>query len=521
MIKLYINDSEVDLDNTLDIKLNKKLEDIINPTVIKTTFSRNINIPITNNNNKIFSQYYRFDKMLGLNDFNANQRVPYILLDGCELLMKGYLKLNTVSDHYEVTLFDELTDKLRKMEEKTVLSALPSCNHTINVDTIKNCWKFNPVNTLDTGSTYDYVTYCPAYKGTYDNFNSGKRENADGTITELGFDVDEYDAQQFRSYYQQPCVYYNKIIKGICDSNNIRLSNDFHNDLNPYWKNTVVMFPKLINSSAQNSNFSLTQYGIINYMISSGGVLTRYIGNNSFVTVADPYLINNTTALNLNKYPTAQVKVNYSFKIKLKFKSSSAVANKTLLFLASGSENSTTNRFRVSSYFQGQTNKNNDLLFRSGIGVDRIFVTTDASGGGYIQVGTEEVFTLQGTAIVPTSNSTGNLKFNIDALVNEAEGEVKNIVIRQYGQSSNITGVAFNIHSETISKEISYCNLSIPEIIRSGAVVGMSNIIPAELTQSTFLLNHIKQFGLVLDKDEDGFIIKSRNTFYKEGNILN
>ena len=281
------------------------------------------------------------------------------------------------------------------------------------------------------------------------------------------------------------------------------------------------MFPKLINSSAQDSRFSLYQYGIINYTINSIGNLTRYIGNNSFVTVYDPYTINNTTALNLNKYPTAQVKINYSFKIKLKFDSNSAVANKILLFLAKDAENSTTNRFRVCSYFQGQTNKNNDLLFRTGVGTDRISVVTDSNGDGYIKVGSNDTFTLEGTAIVPTSNSTGNLKFDIDAIVNETEGVIKNIAIREFGQSSNITGVTFSIKSETVSEDISYCNLSIPEIIRSGATVGISNIIPSNLMQSTFLLNHIKQFGLVLDKDEAGLIIKSRNTFYKEGKILN
>ena len=36
-------------------------------------------------------------------------------------------------------------------------------------------------------------------------------------------------------------------------------------------------------------------------------------------------------------------------------------------------------------------------------------------------------------------------------------------------------------------------------------IVDKNNIIPNTLLQSDILLNHIKQFGLVLDKDKDGY----------------
>ncbi len=63
MVDLYIDNKKVDLDKSVDIKLNKQLEDLINPTIIKTTYSRSIKVPITSNNNLIFSHYYRFDKI--------------------------------------------------------------------------------------------------------------------------------------------------------------------------------------------------------------------------------------------------------------------------------------------------------------------------------------------------------------------------------------------------------------------------------------------------------------------------
>ena len=135
MVDLYIDNKKVDLDKSVDIKLNKQLEDLINPTIIKTTYSRSIKVPITSNNNLIFSHYYRFDKILNILDFNPNQRVPYVLLHNSELLMKGYFKLTSIVDNnYEITLFDELTDLLRTISEKKLVDCMPLIPHQTHRD---------------------------------------------------------------------------------------------------------------------------------------------------------------------------------------------------------------------------------------------------------------------------------------------------------------------------------------------------------------------------------------------------
>ena len=78
----------------------------------------------------------------------------------------------------------------------------------------------------------------------------------------------------------------------------------------------------------------------------------------------------------------------------------------------------------------------------------------------------------------------------------------------------------FSILSEIVEANVSTCVVSTFDVIRSGSTVNKYNIVPDSLLQGDMLLNHIKQFGLLLDKDKDGYIIKSRNTFFSEGKIL-
>lgn len=531
MVDLYIDNKKVDLDKSVDIKLNKQLEDLINPTIIKTTYSRSIKVPITSNNNLIFSHYYRFDKILNILDFNPNQRVPYVLLHNSELLMKGYFKLTSIVDNnYEITLFDELTDLLRTISEKKLVDCMPLIPHQINRNIVINSWSFNPISTNNTDSLYDYVTYVPAFKGNYENFKSDKIQYQSGTIDTLARELDEFDRQEFRSYYQCPAIYLNKMVKSITDANGIRLDEGFHNQLNPYWTNTVVMFPKLTtnNDEVSVSTYTTDTYGIVNYVVGSTGNLSiRNIGSQKFNDVSDPYDIvevANPQLLDLTKYKTGSVKVDYEFKVKFKFNGSSTVhANKTLFPVSKEFPDVLINRFRVASYIDGQINHNNDNLYGGYVsGTTNIAITTDANGDGYLRRYEEgvnaTVFTLKGTAYVPTTSSV-QLKFNLDSLLT-TYGQVGTIAFKEYTAGfPNVTAAGFKITSEIVDIADSYVRISIDDTIRSNGNVNIYNIIPSDLTQGDFLLNYIKHFGLILDNDKDGYIIKDRNSYYSKGKV--
>lgn len=62
-IRLYIANKRVDLTDELSLPMNFQQEDFSNPTIIKNSFSKTITIPGTKNNNKLFGEIYKLDRM--------------------------------------------------------------------------------------------------------------------------------------------------------------------------------------------------------------------------------------------------------------------------------------------------------------------------------------------------------------------------------------------------------------------------------------------------------------------------
>lgn len=62
-IRLYIANKLVDCSDELSLPMTYQLEDFNNPTLLKNNFSKTINIPGTKNNNKLFGEIYKLDRM--------------------------------------------------------------------------------------------------------------------------------------------------------------------------------------------------------------------------------------------------------------------------------------------------------------------------------------------------------------------------------------------------------------------------------------------------------------------------
>jgi hypothetical protein len=62
-IRLYIANKLVDCTDGISLPMNYQLEDFSNPTLVKNSFSKTISIPGTKNNNKIFGEIYKLDRM--------------------------------------------------------------------------------------------------------------------------------------------------------------------------------------------------------------------------------------------------------------------------------------------------------------------------------------------------------------------------------------------------------------------------------------------------------------------------
>ena len=542
-INLYIDNKEVDLWGATEIKLNKQATDSINPSTIKTDTSKTITVPRTSSNNNIFSQYYRFDKILTVTDFNPNQKVPYILMSNSAVLMSGYLKMTSVTDtEYSITLFDETAEKIRNIAEQKLTDVLPSMSHIINKEYIISSW--DHISTAESTDILDYVTYVPAYKGTYEDFNSTKVQLNSSNITDIGYEADEFDRQEFRSYYQCPAVYLNKIIKSIADYNNIRLHNTFHNQTNPYWNDTVVMFPQLLtdNDILNQSTFTMDQLGIVNYSVDAAGAIVRdYTATMKYFKVYDPYDIvipAYNDVLHLENYPSGSVKIDYEFKVKLKFNGNpTAYGNKQLTPVHKAIPDSM-NLFRITTFAEGQTNEyttynyaypnltNPNIGFQGGA----LAVNTDSTGKGYfthykkysqtsgLYDSAGDIITIKGQAYVPTSAAT-TIKFKIDIFSRHVSTPPGVLAMANTSSPQTALAGSFYITSEIVDANLSTCIVSVADKVRSNSTVNKYNIIPKELKVQDFLLNYIKHFNLVLDKDKDGFIIKDKNTYYSEGKI--
>ena len=149
-----------DLKDGVAFPLTLQMSDLINPTTIKTSYSKTITIPRTDTNDKIFSEYFKLDKLVDLSSFNALEKTPFTLyFNGTEELFAGWVKLNkiTATDYelnlmsYENLLFSELADK--KLSELDI-----DLTHKIDRMFVWNGWHSNE-------GVFDRVKYCPSYKG--------------------------------------------------------------------------------------------------------------------------------------------------------------------------------------------------------------------------------------------------------------------------------------------------------------------------------------------------------------------
>lgn len=118
MIELYINKQKVDLNEDINISLNYTSTDVDNPQAIKNSFSKNVKIPGTPNNNKVFNNIFRneYEVVNSVNDnyFDPKKKIDFLLLDNGAFVEQGYLNLTSIDYtypsvmNYNVTLYGGL-----------------------------------------------------------------------------------------------------------------------------------------------------------------------------------------------------------------------------------------------------------------------------------------------------------------------------------------------------------------------------------------------------------------------------
>lgn len=304
MIKLYIDNKLVDIDETIDIKMTYQATDIDNPTAIKNSFSKSVELKGTPKNNDIFGNIYKLDFSTIENAdvhsgifFDPRKRTPFELYNNGEAIECGYMQLNNIKINdgvisYNINLYGMLGDFMYNLmynedgtqktladiyygfqdENGSTYTAEDEKKKYIikwNKEYIKEGWDKLKTDDYSDMRPSTYIKSAPVYGGFYEDFDSDKflidffsiPESHRQTLFPNGYqgvgeggyilgtaqrEMDEWETRDLRSVYQRPAVKLDFVMKAIVnDSEDYTVEWDEDILNSPYFKDTWIVFDRL------------------------------------------------------------------------------------------------------------------------------------------------------------------------------------------------------------------------------------------------------------------------------------
>lgn len=270
-ISLYIADHLVDLDEQSFILFNYTMEDLTNPTIVRNSFSQQITLQGTPNNNKIFGDIFRLDRVTQYGEtltgafFNASRKTPFVIYNDLnEIVESGYIKLDDVSRNrgkveYKVTLFGGLglffynlmykedgnrktLADMRYMTKSGTYTSIPGHFGQVGgYGMQQDCWAYLAHPEEYDPSEYDnwwanIINFAPAYNGLPDNFSADKavvtrdsfanmpvmtsKTGASSNLMLFTNPHTEWEIKDLRWYLQRPVISVKAIFDAACDKEN-------------------------------------------------------------------------------------------------------------------------------------------------------------------------------------------------------------------------------------------------------------------------------------------------------------
>lgn len=268
-ISLYIADTLVDLDDESLVLFNYTQEDLDNPTIVKNSFSQQITLQRTANNNQIFDHAFRLDRVSG-SAFNPRVKTPFVIYNELnEILESGYCKLDSVSDVYSVSLYGGLGQFLyglsyRADGEPLSLADLDfletqdpasEFDYTINRTLVANAWSV--LAGEQQNDLFETINFAPCYNGIPSKDFAADKAVFNGSLygqsgilqADLAKAYTEREMQDMRSYLQRPVIRFRKIIEAIqrfaTDLGYTFALGGWDDDDNPYWESLWMTLPIL------------------------------------------------------------------------------------------------------------------------------------------------------------------------------------------------------------------------------------------------------------------------------------
>lgn len=293
-IFLYIGDQPADLSEESLVQMTYTASDLANPAAVKNSYSQQVTLPATPQNDIIFGHIYRSDRRIVNGDgctgfsFNPIIRTPFAIYDSQGIILEsGYLKLNAIPVKggvrtYAVTLYGGLGSFLYSLSyddtgEAMTLAELPlldaagteKVDFTIDAPTVEEAWA---ALTSNTSGKWQVVNFAPAYNGLPEGdfsadkaigdpaiFGGETSHEEDGktyrpyngfALYDLGEDFTEWETKDLRSYLQRPVVSVQGIIGGIrnwaaAHGFTLELDASWFHDQNPYYRKAWMTLPLL------------------------------------------------------------------------------------------------------------------------------------------------------------------------------------------------------------------------------------------------------------------------------------
>lgn len=370
MVRLYIQNKEVELTDDVQFAITSQFEDLSNPTTIINDWSKTVSIPFTQNNNELFGHIYNPDKVIvegggsvGIY-FNPLKKLDFRLEWNSAVLMQGYAKMNQVKMNgdkgtYEITLFGELGKVFSELQKITfdkssvltdyIIEGEKYVDTYINQDLVFSSWISGEQlsdELKEIGETgyriTDIMGYAPNnsfneefdYKSFQTDSNNSKTfedvleyKDEDNPDSKNFFDYTGIEPStaipdgllpreigEYRSYYQLPWIYWNKlfqIFKAKAEEvtgYNIELNKEWFNTLNPYWYNLVYMLKTF--DAKDGSMMDDANYYTANPYGSMGWQKTSSI--NTMTTHRTVNLCTYTNGTNVETVPMIDLSVNFS-----------------------------------------------------------------------------------------------------------------------------------------------------------------------------------------------------------------
>lgn len=554
MIELYIKNQKVDITESVGLFLNKKFEEIENPTLYFADYSKTITLPFTPTNKKIFDNYSRQDSVVTEQTLDPRKKISFQLLYNSQLVMEGFMKINNansiVSDNkFECELFSQFGLVMNEIgeltfnkyetqsyggekEDKYLIESPWSDNLKVDRNLVKD--SFEQTNHLLHGEDIlDYIKFIPTYQGKYEDFESGKCEVTPAHVGDLSRERDEHYMREFRSYYQQPSIWVNKLwemtknkVEEITDYQFI-LDSSWFNTSNPYYTNLLYTCPSLFEEDdnfreiAMNftqdslnyhvqittqSNLSSHHYKKLYFspngeMYNEGVFNQEKIGQTSFTW-------NGRLQLGCPVFTNLYAKIRKDNPLYFKFYAVNAETNQPI--------NHASHTFMLySCEYNSDINSNTfDDAFDVGV-IDVYTVPAGDKPEGFTY--TQGWWFQQDVAF--TLNITENVPYYI----------VCDSYFANNGCGIETTSESWTPHWDWLWTDRFYegsgyhifanmtgCSVKTSDYKRSHTKIDMYRVFPKESTLLKVLLNYSKMFGLCWDVDQDNkkITVMSRNKFF-------